>query len=143
MKLSCIYFLSHCLKGKLIDQKQTDVKSLRQLQKSWKETEAKKLGKMNCFLNFVNKKIQAEKFYLRERDLLFFPFKIFLNFFCLVLLLASKESIFLDIGRDTEAVTGREKQFYTDQTSLCQYQISHEIDKDYTKEKEVEGQERF
>ena len=139
MKLSCIYFLGHCLKGKLIDQKQTDVKSLRQSQKSWKETEAKKLGKMNCFLNFVNKKIQAKKFYLRKRDLLFFPFKIFLNFFCVVLLLASKESIFLD----TEAVTGREKQFYTDQTSLCQYQISHEIDKDYTKEKEVEGQERF
>ena len=98
---------------------------------------------MNCFLNFVNKKKQAKKFYLRKRDLLFFLFKIFLSFFCLVLLLASKESILLDNGRDMEAVTGREKQFYTDQMSVRQCRISEETDEDYTKEKEVECQERF
>ena len=135
--------LGHHLKGKLIDQKQRDVKSLRHLQKSWKETEAKTLCKMNCFLNFVNKKIQAKKFYLRKRDLLLFLFKIFLNFFFLVLLLASKDSILLDIGRDMEAVTGREKQFCTGQMSICQCCISEKIDEDYTKEKEVECQERF
>ena len=42
-----------------------------------------------------------------------------------------------------EAVTGREKQFYTDQMSVRQCRISEETDEDYTKEKEVECQERF
>ena len=42
-----------------------------------------------------------------------------------------------------EAVTGREKRFYTDQMSICQCLISEETDEEYSKEKEVECQERF
>ena len=49
----------------------------------------------------------------------------------------------LDTERDVEAVTGREKLFYTDQMSICQCLISEETDEEYSKEKEVEWQEIF
>ena len=48
------------MKGKLIDQKQNDAKSIRNLQKSWKETEAKKLGNMDYFLTLSERENETK-----------------------------------------------------------------------------------
>ena len=55
----------------------------------------------------------------------------------LLLVLASKESILLDIGSNVEAVTGNKKQFYIDQKSCCKCCISEEINNGYEKEKKL------
>ena len=54
-----------------------------------------------------------------------------------LLVLASKESILLDIGSNVEAVTGNKKQFYIDQKSCCKCCISEEINNGYEKEKKL------
>ena len=71
-----------------------------------------------------------------ENDLrLFFTCQMFSKFFSLVFLLASRDSILLDIERDMESVTGREKQFYIDQITTRHCCISEEIDEEYEKKR--------